>query len=76
MVEQVAKALAGTCREIQGGEVMLIKGKEGCTMASNGADMQAIRNRWLAKRQSQMAKWLNGFKPKAPKNKKDKDEKK
>ena len=51
---------------------MLIKGKEGCTMASNGADMQAIRNRWLAKRQSQMAKWLNGFKPKPPKNKKDK----
>lgn len=55
---------------------MLIKGKEGCTMASNGADMQAIRNRWLAKRQSQMAKWLNGFKPKPPKNKKDKDKKK
>ena len=53
---------------------MLIKGKEGHNMASNGADMQAIRNRWLKKRKSQMAKWLNGFKPKPPKtnNKKEK----
>lgn len=53
---------------------MLIKGKEGHTMASNGADMQAIRNRWLNKQKSQMAaKWLNGFKPNSPKtnNKKE-----
>ena len=52
---------------------MLIKGKEGHNMASHGADMQSIRNRWLNKRKSQMAKWLNGFKPKPPKtNKKEK----
>ena len=52
---------------------MLIKGKEGHNMASNGADMQAVRNRWLKKRKSQMDKWLNGFKPKPPKinNKKE-----
>lgn len=31
------------------------------------ADMQAIRNRWLKKRKSQMAKWMNGFKPPKPK---------
>lgn len=36
-------------------------------MSGNGADMQAIRNRWLKKRKSQMAKWINGFKPKPPK---------
>lgn len=52
---------------------MLIKGTEGHTMASNGADMQAVRNRWLKKRKSQMAKWLNGFNPKPTKanNKKE-----
>lgn len=32
-------------------------------MSSSGEDMQAVRNRWLQKRKSQMAKWLNGFKP-------------
>lgn len=35
------------CRKIQGVEV-----------SSNGADMQAIRNRWLKKRKSQMAQRL------------------
>lgn len=44
----------------------------GESMSSAGADMQAVRNRWLQKRKSQMNKWLNGFKPKPPKKKKDK----
>jgi hypothetical protein len=56
-------------------EAMLIKGKEGHNMASNGADMQAVRNRWLNKRKSQMSKWLNGFKPKPPKINKTKETK-
>ena len=41
-------------------------------MSRAGADMQAVRNRWLQKRKSQMNKWLNGFKPKPPKKEKDK----
>ena len=41
----------------------------------SGADMQAIRNRWLQKRRSQMAKWLNGFKPPKPKTKNNKKDK-
>ena len=44
-------------------------------MESHGADMQAIRNRWLNKRKSQMAKWLNGFKTKPPKINKTKETK-
>ena len=28
-------------------------------MSRAGADMQAVRNRWLQKRKSQMNKWLN-----------------
>jgi hypothetical protein len=56
-------------------KAILIKGKEGHNMASNGADMQAVRNRWLKKRKSQMAKWLNGFKPKPPKINKTKETK-
>jgi len=52
---------------------MLIKGTEGHNRESHGAEKQAIRNRWLNKRKSQMAKWLNGFKPKPTKanNKKE-----
>ena len=41
-------------------------------MSRAGADMQAVRNRWLQKRKSQMNKWLNGFKPKPPKKEKGK----
>lgn len=44
-------------------------------MSSNGADMQAIRNLWLKKRKSQMAKWFNGFKQKPPKINKAKETK-
>ena len=51
---------------------MLIKGKEG---HNYGNGYEAIRNRWLKKRKSQMAKWLNGFKPKPPKINKTKGNK-
>ena len=44
-------------------------------MSSAGADMQAVRNRWLQKRKSQMAKWLNGFKPSKPKTETKRKEK-
>ena len=47
----------------------------GQSMSSAGADMQAVRNRWLQKRKSQMAKWLNGFKPSKPKTETKRKEK-
>jgi hypothetical protein len=56
-------------------KAMLIKGTEGHNRESHGAEKQAIRNRWLNKRKSQMAKWLNGFKPKPPKINKTKETK-